>query len=79
MTVLAASPCTRSRHDRVAAREGFVVAAAKVEDALESNFSSKASSASLEGGEHPDGRWSWVIVFASFMAQVCAHEYTHIQ
>ena len=68
MTVLAASPCTRSRHDRVAAREGFV--AAKIEEALEPDFSSNESSVSYEGGEHPDGRWSWVIVFASFMAQV---------
>jgi len=69
MTVLNASPCARTtRSDRVAAREDFIPA--KMEDVMESdNFSSSSLSTSSEEGEHPDGRWSWVIVFASFMAQ----------
>ena len=29
-----------------------------------------SSTSTTYSGEHPDGRWSWVIVFASFLAQV---------
>ena len=42
---------------------------ARVSSVPEKVTSAPKLTSSLEG-EHPDGRWSGVIVFASFMAQV---------